>query len=335
MEKLKGLIFKHSSLLIMAIGSVSIFLSNIILKDLLSAESYGVYSIFITYVSIISSFGLLGFEQVFLRITDNSQKDTLVTDSALIAILIFVWLIFGFICAFLFDHYFFKSTIYLELLVISTLGISLSMFLYNVFRINSNFFVAQLFSNYWKIALFLISISILLMGNITIEFILNFLVGTFLLFSFGGLLLLFRKIDFKVQKTEKPLRILLFAFQFFISLLTLSIIGQGDKLFIEKNFGLEKLGEYFYLANIFIFPFSMLQSYVGFKELVNFKKSFSKQFFLRKIKNINLMGLLLSLFLLSISWIGSEVGILKVDLNVNLWLVVVFLMIGISKLNYA
>src|SRR5690606_4633112 len=127
----------------------------------------------------------------------------------------------------------------------------------------------------------------------------------------------------------------LFAFQFFISLLTLSIIGQGDKLFIEKNFGLEKLGDYFYLANIFIFPYSMLQSYVGFKELVNFKKSFSKQFFKRKVQNINLMGVLLGFFLIAASWLGSEVGILKVNLREDIWLAVVFLMIGISKLNYA
>ena len=61
------LLRKHLSLLVLGITSISFFLTNIILKDYLSLDDYGLYSLFITYISLISSFGLLVFEQVILR----------------------------------------------------------------------------------------------------------------------------------------------------------------------------------------------------------------------------------------------------------------------------
>ncbi len=319
----------------MMIGSGSIFLSNILFKDILSSESYGIYSIFVTYISIINSFGLLGFEQVFLRITDNSQKDLLISDKSLMTIMITSWLLFGVTCTIIFNHYFLKDILSFWILCSCTLGIGLSMFLFNAFRVNSNFVIAQLYSNYWKVMLLLISMVFLLFGFSSINLTLNSLSLIFTFASILGLINLIRNIKFQFQKRENIKRILLFALQFFISLLTLSIIGQGDKFFVEKAFGLKKLGEYFFLANIFIFPFSMLQSYVGFKELVRFKKSFSKRFFFGKIRNVNILGVFLGFALLLISWICEQLGLLTIEFNHNLLLIIVFLLIGISKLNYA
>ncbi len=334
-ELFKKLIRQHASLLVMMIGSGSIFLSNILFKDILSSESYGIYSIFVTYISIINSFGLLGFEQVFLRVTDNSQKDLLIADKSLMTIMITAWLLFGVICAVVFNHYFLKDILSFWILCSCTLGIGLSMFLSNAFRVNSNFVTAQLYSNYWKVMLLFISMVFLLFGFNSINLTLNVLSLIFAFVSILGVIILIRNIKFQFQKKENIKRILLFALQFFISLLTLSVIGQGDKFFVEKAFGLKKLGEYFFLANIFIFPFSMLQSYVGFKELVRFKKSFSKSFFFGKIRNVNILGVFLGLALLLISWICEQFGLLTIEFNHNLLLIIVFLLIGISKLNYA
>ena len=58
---------KHFSLLVLVLASGAFFLTNIILKEHLSSENYGLYSIFITYISLLSSFGMLGLEQVIMR----------------------------------------------------------------------------------------------------------------------------------------------------------------------------------------------------------------------------------------------------------------------------
>ena len=58
----------------MIAGAGSIFLVNIVLKATLSDFQYGEYSIFITFIQVCISFGFLGLEQVFLRLSEVSNK---------------------------------------------------------------------------------------------------------------------------------------------------------------------------------------------------------------------------------------------------------------------
>ena len=58
----------------MIAGAGSIFLVNIVLKATLSDFQYGEYSIFITFIQVCISFGFLGLEQVFLRLSEVSRE---------------------------------------------------------------------------------------------------------------------------------------------------------------------------------------------------------------------------------------------------------------------
>src|SRR5690606_33418197 len=55
------------SLLVMVMGTGSLLIVNLVLKGELSDLNYGKYSLIITYTSLLSSFGLFGADQVFLR----------------------------------------------------------------------------------------------------------------------------------------------------------------------------------------------------------------------------------------------------------------------------
>jgi hypothetical protein len=320
----------------MAVGAISIFLSNIFLKEILSAKSYGTYSLFVTYISLISSFGLLGFEQVFLRMSNNTTKNELSVDKKLLIIIAVVWMSFGILSAYLLKSNFLSDiAVSFWMIYICTLGVSGSMFLFNVFRVNSNFFTAQILVNHWKVILFGISIVYFLYGKNQVELILLILTIFFFIFFIYGTIISLRKIKFNLLNQKNIKKIFFFALQFSISLFTLSLIGYGDKFFIEKKFGLEELGDYFFLANIFVFPFSILQSYVGFKELVSFKKEFSKTVLKRKSRQISLFGLALSIFLIIMTFIASELEIIDVDINNNKILICLFLFLGVIKLNYS
>ena len=65
---------KHLAFFVLGFASLSFFIVNILLKETLSLSDYGLYSLLITYLSLISSFGLLGFEQVLLRTTKIAKK---------------------------------------------------------------------------------------------------------------------------------------------------------------------------------------------------------------------------------------------------------------------
>ena len=54
-------------------------------------------------------------------------------------------------------------------------------------------------------------------------------------------------------------------------------------LFVENRFGLSEMGNYFFYINIFLFPFMLFQNYIGFKEIIVFKKDFSQKMLNDKI----------------------------------------------------
>lgn len=319
----------------MGISAFCVFFANILLKEVLNPVEYGVYSIVVTYISLVSSFGLLGFEQVFLRITDNFSKNVLKTNKSLFYVILLVWVLFAFVCTFSLKKYFLEERINISLLYFFTLGVSVSMLLFNVFRINSNFFIAQLVGNYWKIILFIICCFFFFNRVDDVNFLIEILCFTFIVFSIISFFLVKKKIKIQLDKPYSIKDILYFGSQFFISLLTLSLISQGDKLFVEKLFGLDELGKYFYISNLFIFPFSLLQSYVGFKELVTFKKKFSKNVLFQKIKSINLYGLGLAIILFVFVFLINESGLISVNIFDNLELIIAFLSVGLIKLNYS
>jgi hypothetical protein len=87
-NKIHNYFSRHLSLLLLATGAISFFLTNIVMKEVLSSFYYGQYSIIITYFSLIFVLGILGMEQVFLRFStakESNQIETLKIQLLLVA----------------------------------------------------------------------------------------------------------------------------------------------------------------------------------------------------------------------------------------------------------
>ena len=236
-----NIISKNLSFFVLAFSSLSFFVLNVALKDTLSPIDYGLFSIFITYISLLSSFGMFGFEQTLLRTTFIKNKLEIqknILYPSLIAICIS-----SFIGVFLMksNYDISISNMLFYLLSIIVIIIKLS---FNLYRLLSKFFLAQMVLNFWKIASALVILYyVILNNNFSLEFIFS-LVLVFFAFSILSLFGLINKIQFIKQDSFPSL--LRKSFLFFISLLTISLLGFGDRFFIESRFGLEILGDYFF-----------------------------------------------------------------------------------------
>ena len=116
--KIKVFLKKHASLFVLGLASVSFFILNILLRDVLSAQEYGLYSILITYCSLISSFGLFGLDQVLLR-TSIIEENKIIVDSRLISMLLFTVLFMASISSSIISKYYDFEISYFSLILLS------------------------------------------------------------------------------------------------------------------------------------------------------------------------------------------------------------------------
>ena len=80
----------------MGLGALGIFFTNVGLKSILSDYEYYDYSVIVTVLSLIASFGALGLDQVFLRLSRVNGK-VLYFDEKLVPIAILNTLITSFV----------------------------------------------------------------------------------------------------------------------------------------------------------------------------------------------------------------------------------------------
>ena len=325
-----NIISKNLSFFVLAFSSLSFFVLNVVLKDTLSPIDYGLFSIFITYISLLSSFGMFGFEQTLLRTTFIKNKLEIqknILYPSLIAICIS-----SFIGAFLMKSNYDISISYILFYLLSIIVI-ITKLSFNLYRLLSKFFLAQLVLNFWKIALTLVILYyVFLNNNFSIEFIFS-LILVFFAFSILSLFGLINKIQFIKQDSFPSL--LRKSFLFFISLLTISLLGFGDRFFIESRFGLEILGDYFFFLNIFLFPFSLFQSYIGFKEIVSFKKNFSINLLNYKIINVLKSSFIFSIILIFIFYLIDYFGFYNLEISSNLNIIIPLIILGNIKMVYS
>lgn len=326
-----SLIKKHFSLLILGVFSVSFFLTNILLKDYLKAGDYGIYSLLITYISIVSSFGLLGFEQVILR--NSKILKNKITFSSDIKLPIQISLILvSILASYIFLLNYNISVNYLWL-VILTVFIILIKLIFNLFRLLSSFVLSQISLNLWKFLLFVSVLVFIIIGE---SFVLNDIFIIILTSSFISVFLfflLFKRVQFKsCIKIEKLFSQASF---FLLSLLTISFVSYADRFFIESRFGLEDLGNYFYFLTLFLFPFSLFQSYVGFKEIVSFKLSYSHTVLISKLKQLILYSLFFSVLLFLLFFFIDYFEVYSLEFYENINMILLLIILGNVKMIYA
>lgn len=243
---------KHLSLAIIIFGAGSFFLSNILLKEVLNEEAYGQYSITITYFSVIFIFGLLGLEQIFLRYSNFIAVNTIETQKFQVSLIIKTILLTSTIGTLFFSFYFKEEfKINFILLYLSSISIVALLYLFNIFRLNTDFVFAQVVANFWRIILLVLA-AVLFLKISDLNVLLNFIMLG-ILFSFSVNIFCFfsKRIQFVYNENHTPKDIIKTSFQFFISIATFSLLTFGDRFVIQNKFGFEEFGNYFYFDKFF------------------------------------------------------------------------------------
>ncbi|MDB4325433.1 hypothetical protein N9960_02780 [Flavobacteriaceae bacterium] len=322
-------------MLLIIAGAGSIFLVNIVLKATLSDFQYGEYSIFITFLQVCISFGFLGLEQVFLRLSEVRDK-TLLTDKKLLKITFVVGLLFSLLLSAVFSKIFLKIQVATTLLMLLTFSTSLMMFLYNIVRLKKQFVVAQLFNNMWKYIILAIGMVLLISKNGNTKTLIEIFSYTSAGSAIVFLVYIIKYIPFKFTNSFALSDIYKYSFHFITSMLTLTFIGFFDRFYIKAFFGSEAFGDYFYLATIFYFPFALLQGYIGFKELVFFKTNSSLPILKRKLIRINFLSLGISMVIFGVAYVLNRLQIIPaIDFNSSTTIIVIFMILGVLRINYS
>lgn len=326
---------RHTSLIMMVIGTISLLLLNLILRGLLSEVEYGQYSIFITYVSLLGSLGLLGVDQIFLRVV-TYEKGIFSIPMSLIKIVLITGLFSSFSSSLIFKSTYLNDISFIVLSSTSYCCIWIISF-YNIFRIQSKFFVSQFINNLWK-ALVLIIIAIIYKTSnleINLPLIVSiFLFSTAITVFISGIIILKNPLKIKNQQIEFKTLFKLGA-GFFLSLVITSFLNLGERFLIEHNIGLAELGNYFFLATFFLFPFSFMQGYIGFKELVYFKSSFSTHILQKKLLNSIIYGAILAIMLLLAAYALAHFNIYDLNIKSNKHIIMTLIFLGIIRLCYS
>lgn len=328
--RLLNILRQNLSFFVLGLSSFSFFILNIILKDNLSPDDYGLFSIFISYISLLSSFGMFGFEQTLLRTSKIKSKLEIEKEIILPALLsIFLSSIIG---TFLMLSNYDINMSFLFFCLLSFIAITTKL-LYNLFRLLSRYILSQITLNFWKILLTIIVCSTYVIHyKFTIDFIFNTVLLLFAISLFFAFFL-YKKID--LTNTIKTTLLLRKSFLFFIALLTISLLGYGDRFFIESRFGLATLGDYFFYLNVFLFPFSLFQTYIGFKEIVTFKKSYSISILNKKISSVFKYSFFFSCVLFFIIYLVEFLGFYNMNMLSNLDIILPLILLGNIKIIYS
>ena len=323
--------FKQNfSFFILASSALCFFLLNILLKDNLNADDYGLFSIFVTYISLLSSFGLLGFEQTLLRLSIIKSKleinKKLILTSACAILIVAIFGTYLILSNYDFNLSFFKIFIISILVVIIKL-------LFNLHRLISNISISQLTLNFWKISLAVyLGFEMFRSNSISLDNIIH-LIFSFLILSLFSCFGLKNKI--RLIEKESILQLIKKSFLFFITLFTISLIGYGDRFFIESRFGLAAVGDYFFYINIFLFPFSLFQTYIGFKEIVIFKNKYDLSILKTKLILLLKLSFIFSVLLFSFFLLIEYFGIYDLKIKSNLEIILALIFLGNIKIIYS
>nr|WP_294782277.1 hypothetical protein [uncultured Flavobacterium sp.] len=145
-------------------------------------------------------------------------------------------------------------------------------------------------------------------------------------------LFIIRKIKFKFTNEIANNQIFESCFHFFISISSFSLIYFSDRFIVEHKYTFEEFGNFFYLNTFFLAPFAIIQSYIGFKQLIHFKNNFVKSDFQRFLRNTILFGILMSVGLCIITFFVQYFKIINFPFDHYLGIIVLLLTTGITRL---
>lgn len=326
------LLRNNASLFIIVFGAVSFFITNILMKEILSSRKYGEYSILITYFSVVYLLGILGAEQGFLRYSKRINTNVIATHKSQLNLLVVISICTSIVFCLLFKYFYNEIEINTFLLFTSTISMVIMLFLFNILRLNENFIASQLFSNYWKNTLLVLAVVFFIWRNTNLTLFVNILSVNIILITVIALFFVKTKLKFVYISEINTKEICISAFHFSLAIFAITLIIFSDRFIIERKHNIEEFGNYFYLTNFFLAPFSILQNYIGFKQLIIFKTNFSFEYFKAINKKVLLLGFFISLILFSLSFIIDYLNIVKFDFNKYVIIIIILLITGIVRL---
>jgi len=327
---------KHSSFVVIATAALCFFIANYYFEKILSPEDYGAYSIFITYIGTIYSFGLLGLEQTILRLIESKNNEKIGLSKYFFISLLTIGFILSLIGSILVKKLAFSDydeiSMY-RILVISYMLV-LSMLTYNLLRLRNLFVKSQLTTNIWKF--FLLIVALVFTGTSFWDF--SFFFKTFFWFSvvwfFVLISILLKSIAWS-EKREDIKKIRAYWGHFFIAIISITALLFIDRYIVQIKLGKIEFGRYFYIGSIFLFPFGLFQNYFGFKQLVKYKLNFSLKIFRNDIKQVLLFTGMLIVFLMTFAFFASNSSLVSIDLKCDYPLILAFLILGSIRTIYS
>lgn len=331
MELIKSSFIKNFSFLVLLMSSLLFFITNIILKKNMDSLNYGDYALLLTLVSISSSLGFFGAEQLVLRysyVKENIlyiNSQILINLGASLFIFCIIFLLFG--------QFYLPANSLLQLVLF--LNVIFLMLFYNIYRLLKKFTLSQLLYNSWKYFLFLYILYKINKLIVFFDIFYFLMVSTFIAVIISAALFFKNyKIQFYIKKNEN---ITMMQINFFISMLIVTFLSFGDRLLVEYYIDTSSVGIYFYYVTVVLFPYVLFQSYFGFKELTSFRENFSISILNKKIFNVIIFSFLLSsvigIFLLILNNLNFD-SFRDIKLN-NYILIGILMLTGVLKIIYS
>lgn len=257
----------HLPLALLGGGAGSVFLANIIAKNVFTPEQFVYWAYLITLVTFFFSFSLLGSEQLIIRSAKNHGRLLVIPRDS-------VWLISASFLVFLFIYLFVLDGRLLQYRLGATAvpvltSIGAIQVVYQLERACNRLFASQFVLNGWKLVLVpLLIFSISWMAR---ERRAEFVIAGALLIGFVAAAGIFQRArsNLLIKSTASDAR------QVFVPLMLslgiMAVLGIADRVVLEKVEEPSAFAEYVYLVTIIAAPFNILSSYFGFRQAVRYR----------------------------------------------------------------
>lgn len=267
---------KHIPFLIMGASSGTLFLSNILAKKTFSSDEYEYFSYFMTVASILSSFALLGLEQLIIRFGTPKGGILYISRTPLCILGVTLFLVVLFSGSIL--RQIFSGDAVLDFSWLATATLALTLINYNLLRVKSSFVGSQIANGVWRfsVLIFLVSYTVDLLGSV--QFALTLALVAALVVNIAIAIKEFKTI--RVVSTVDPVAMISMGFVFSLAIMT--VLGNFDRVIAERAGDQDLFPRYMHYSMILVMPFNMIAAYIGFKEATAFKLNFSKSLLFQK-----------------------------------------------------
>jgi hypothetical protein len=266
--RLLGKLREHLSLLVLLACSGAMLFGTTLMKGVISERDYGVFAIIVTVMSVAQVYGVLGSDQVMIRMARINERIVLSKKVGLLMALGGV--IFSFI-VYLAASYYISHQMALGIAFLA-FTIACLKITSACYRLMHGFVMAQLLQGWWKLALILwLAAAAYTPGFGGTNFIWGVVLWNCIAIAFSAAacrkMLVFRNVK------DNDLRA--YFVGYFLSMSVVTIIGYGERFVIARRVSVEVVGQYFYVATIILMPFVLLGNYISFNKLAEYKKYYS------------------------------------------------------------